>query len=43
MATSSAIESILSLVFAYFAFIGRYPGYTDIDVQYAEWHTRGNL
>jgi hypothetical protein len=39
----SQIESIMSLVFAYFAWIGQTPGYTDIDVLYAEWHKRGNL
>ena len=40
---SSHLESIYSLLFAYFAFLGETPGYTDLRVLYAAWHTRGNL
>ena len=39
----SHLESVISLVFAYFAFVQHYPSYTDIDVLYAEWYDRGNL
>ena len=30
----SKIESIISIVFAYYAFIGHTPGYTEVDVLY---------
>ena len=30
----SEIESIMSIVFAYYRYIGQTPGYTEVDVMY---------